>query len=142
MSKHTTEENKVEDLLKTLTNSDKITVSNIEQPFVQFTAQEGIVQYLQSLIETPLDFAGKLWRAVKGVTPTNVDKSDSDVQYQALSEDVNKGLGVITTENVDKSDSDVQYQALSEDVNKGLGVITTENVDKSGSDVQYQALSE
>ena len=44
MSKHTTEENKVEDLLRTLTNSDEITVSNIEQPFVQFTAQEGIVQ--------------------------------------------------------------------------------------------------
>ena len=102
MSKHTTEENKVEDLLKTLTNSDEITVSNIEQPFVQFTAQEGIVQYLQSLIEAPLDFAGKLWRAVKGVTPTNVDKSDSDVQYQALSEDVNKGLGVITTSSPNK----------------------------------------
>jgi len=29
MSKHTTEENKVEDLLRTLTNSDEITVSNI-----------------------------------------------------------------------------------------------------------------
>ena len=102
MSKHTKEENKVEDLLRTLTNSDEITVSNIEQPFVQFTAQEGIAQYLQSLIEAPLDFAGKLWRAVKGVTPTNVDKSDSDVQYQALSEDVNKGLEVITTSSPNK----------------------------------------
>ncbi len=92
MSKHTSEENKVEDLLKTLTNSDKITVSNIEQPFVQFTAQEGIVQYLQSLIETPLDFAGKLWRAVKGLKPKSEEQQhDSDQEYEeAISRNVDE----------------------------------------------------
>ena len=127
MSKHTTEENKVEDLLRTLTNSDEITVSNIEQPFVQFTAQEGIVQYLQSLIEAPLDFAGKLWRAVKGVTPTNVDKSDSDVQYQALSEDVNKGLGVITTSSPNK----LLHNIITPECIESLGLQPFEETDYS-----------
>lgn len=97
MSKHTKEEDKVEDLLRTLTNSDELTVSTIEMPFVQFTAQEGLVQYLQSLIGAPLSFASKLWRAVKGLKPENEDKSDSDEQHQSISEDVDKELEITTS---------------------------------------------
>lgn len=115
MSKHTKEGNKVEDLLRTLANSDDLTVSTIETPFVNFTAQEGVVQKLQSLIWAPLEFASTLWRAVKSLKPKSEEsKYDSDQEYE---EAISSSLKSKSEEQ--QHDSDQEYEeAISRNVDE------------------------